>query len=83
MVPNFRSNGPIKLIFNSNLPFIIISHPGFIEIDQELFELIDIKTHRQTNRQTDTHIHIHADENNTCLKSKILGQVKIFFNQGL
>ena len=43
--------------------------PNFIKIGQELFEIIDIKTDTQTDR------HIHSDENNTCLKTKFLGQV--------
>ena len=50
--------------------------PSFIKISQQLFEIMDIQTHthRQTDKQTDRHI--HADVNNTCPKSKILGQVK-------
>ena len=28
MVPNFRSNGPITLIFEKNLPIIIMNHPS-------------------------------------------------------
>ena len=47
--------------------------PSFIKIGQELFEIIDIKTDRQTHRLTDRNI--HADENNTCPKTKFLGQV--------
>ena len=47
--------------------------PSFIEISQELFEIIEVQTLTHTDRQTDRHI--HADENNTCPKSKILGQV--------
>ena len=38
-----------------------------------IIEIIDIKTDRQTHRLTDRHI--HADENNTCPKTKFLGQV--------
>ena len=49
------------------LLYIIL--PCFIEISQEFFEIIDI------NNQT--HRHIHADENNTCQKTKFLGQVTI------
>ena len=49
--------------------------PNFIKIGQELFEIIDKNTHTHTH--TLTHRHIHADENNTCPKSKILGQVII------
>ena len=47
--------------------------PNFIEIGQELFELIEY----YTDRQTDTHTHrqIHADENNTSPKTKFLGEV--------
>ena len=44
---------------------------NLIEISQKLFEIIDVKTDRHTHR------HIHADENNTCPKTKFLGQVKI------
>ena len=53
--------------------------PNFIKIGQELFEIIEVKTDRQTDTQTDrqTHRHIHAGQNNTCPKSKILGQVTI------
>ena len=54
------------------LSFYIIL-PNFIKIGQELFEIIDIKTHRHTHRQTDRHN--DADENNTCPKTKFLGQV--------
>ena len=43
--------------------------PTFIKIGQELFEIIDINTDTQTDR------HIHAGENNTCPKTKFLGQV--------
>ena len=56
-LPNFRSNGLIKLIFKKNLSYIIINIlPNFIKIGQELFEIIDNKTHThtQTDRQTDT-----------------------------
>ena len=49
--------------------------PNFIKIGQELFEIIDIKTDRQTDTHTDRHI--HADENNTCPETKFLGQVII------
>ena len=51
--------------------------PNFIKIGRELFEIIDIKTHTHTDTQTDRHTdrHIHADENNTCPKTKFLGQV--------
>ena len=45
--------------------------PSFIKIGQELFEIIDIKTDTHTDR------HIHAGENNTCPKTKFLGQVKM------
>ena len=45
--------------------------PNFIIIGQELFEMIEVNT----DRKTDTHRHIHADENYTCPKSKIFGQV--------
>ena len=31
-----------------------ITMPSFINISQNLFEIIDIKTHTQTDRQTDT-----------------------------
>ena len=56
MVPNFRLNGPLELIFDRNLSFItIIILPSFIEIGQELFEIIEVKTHRQTHTQTDTY----------------------------
>ena len=43
----------------------------------ELFEIMDIKTHKQTDTHTDryTHRHIHANENNTCLKTKFMGKV--------
>ena len=47
--------------------------PSFIKIGRELFEIIDIKIYRHTDTQT--HRHIHADENNTCPKTKFLGQV--------
>ena len=47
--------------------------PSFIKIGQKLFEIIDKNTHWHTHSLT--HRHIHADENNTCPKSKILGQV--------
>ena len=54
--------------------------PSSIKIRQELFEIIGVQihAHKQTDRHTDTHTHrhIHAGENNTCPKSKILGQVK-------
>ena len=43
----------------------------FIKISQEIFEINRIKTHRHTH----TDRHIHADENNTCPKTKFLGQV--------
>ena len=43
--------------------------PNFKKIGQELFELIDIKPHRQADTQ------IHADENNTSPKTKFLGEV--------
>ena len=36
----------------------------------------DTHTHRHTQTERQTDRHIHADENNTCPKSKILGQVK-------
>ena len=49
--------------------------PSFIEIGQELFEIIEVSTQTQTDTQT--HRHIHADENNTCPKTKFLGQVNI------
>ena len=52
---------------------IYIILPSFIKIGQELFEIIDQQTHTQTHTQT--HRHIHADENNTCPKTKFLGQV--------
>ena len=51
--------------------------PNFIQIGQELFEIINRQTHRHTHRHTHTHRHIHADENNTCPKTKFLGQVII------
>ena len=56
------------------LSFYIIM-PNFIKIGRELFEIIDIKIYTQTDRHT--HRHIHADENNTCPKTKFLGQVNI------
>ena len=57
---------------------IYIIMPNFIKIGRELFEIIDIKTHTQTDRHTDTQTdrHIHADENNTSPKTKFLGEVK-------
>ena len=51
--------------------------PNFIKIGRELFEIIDIKTHTHTHTDRQTHRHIHADENNTCPKTKFLGQVII------
>ena len=49
------------------LLYIIL--PSFIKIGQELFEMIEVNTQTQTDRQK------HADENNTCPKTKFLGQV--------
>ena len=42
-------------------------------------------THTHTDTQTDRHTdrHIHADENNTCQKTKFLGQVKIKYVSSL
>ena len=40
------------------LLYIIL--PSFIKIGQELFEIIDPQTHRQTHKGR----HLHADENN-------------------
>ena len=48
--------------------------PNFIKISQELFEIIDIKIYTHTDTQT--HRHIHADENNTCTKNKVFGPGK-------
>ena len=48
--------------------------PSLIKIGQELFEIIEVKIHTQTDRHT--HRHNDADENNTCPKTKFLGQVK-------
>ena len=44
---------------------------NFIEIDQKLFEILEIKNHTQGH----TDRHIRADENNTCPNSKILDKV--------
>ena len=56
MVPNFRSNGPIKLIFEMNLSYSIIKHPHkFHQNRSRTFESIDIKmADTQTDRQTHT-----------------------------
>ena len=63
--------------FKRNRDIIIIQHPSkFHQIGQELFKIIWEQTHRQTPTHTQTHIHKHADENNTCPKTKFLGQVK-------
>ena len=59
-----------KGIYSLSLYIIL---PNLIKIGQELFEIIDINTYTQTDRHTDRHI--HADENNTCPKTKFLGQV--------
>ena len=45
--------------------------PNFIKIGQEFFEIIEVNVHTHTH----THRHIHAGENNTCPKTKFLGQV--------
>ena len=63
---------PVRFISSSKgncLLSLYIILPSFIKIGRELFELIDIKNHTHTDR------HIHADENNTCPKTKFLGQV--------
>ena len=49
--------------------------PGFIEIGQELFEIIWVQTLTHTQTDTQTHRHIHAVENNTCPKTKSIGLV--------
>ena len=69
---------PINLIFERNRAIIIIHHPAkFHENRSRTFwDNRTTHTHRQTDRQTDTHRHIHADEKNTCPKTKFLGQVK-------
>ena len=48
--------------------------PSFIKISHELFEINCINTHRLTHRHND------ADENDTCQKTKFLGQVKKWKN---
>ena len=83
MVPNVRSNRPIKLIFERLLSYIIIYHPAKFPWNQwrtfwdNLGKDSHTDTHTQTHTHRHTHRHIHADENNTCQKTKFLSQVKI------
>ena len=65
---------PIDLIVERNRAIIIIHHPAKFHWNRSRTFWDNRTIHTQTDRHT--HRHIHADENNTCPKSKILGQVK-------
>ena len=64
---------PDRLILSSKetcpvLFYIIL--PSLIKVSNELLEIIAVNSHTQTHR------HNGADENNTCSKTKFLGQLK-------
>ena len=60
----------IPSLTKTRLIFLYIILLSFIKIGH-FFEIIKVKTHTQTHRQTDRHI--HSDENNTCQKNKVFG----------
>ena len=71
-----RSIKPVYLIFKKE-PFFYY-HTSSCQVSstvQELYEIIEVNAHKQTERHTDRQK--HADENITCPKTEFFGQVNI------